>query len=125
LLAIFSGKIPKAGKGKWLPLLGVGAIVALHWVLFYGSIKYANVSISLVCFSAVGFFTALLDPLLSGRRINVVEVSMGLLVMLGIYLIFHFDRQYQLGIILGMISSVFAALFTILNKKLIRNKQPQ
>jgi drug/metabolite transporter (DMT)-like permease len=119
LLASFSGGIPKAGKGKWLPLLGVGAIVALHWVFFYGSIKYANVSISLVCFSAVGFFTALLDPIMSHRRFNYVEVALGLLVMLGIYLIFHFDRQYQLGILLGVISSLMAATFTILNKKLI------
>jgi drug/metabolite transporter (DMT)-like permease len=119
LLASFSGGIPRAGKGKWLPLLGVGAIVALHWVFFYGSIKYANVSISLVCFSAVGFFTSLLDPIMSHRRFNYIEVALGILVMFGIYLIFHFDRQYQVGILLGVISSLLAATFTILNKKLI------
>ena len=55
----------------------VGAIVALHWVFFYGSIKYANVSIGLVCFSAVGFFTALLEPLILKRRINAVELLLG------------------------------------------------
>jgi drug/metabolite transporter (DMT)-like permease len=119
LLASFSGGIPRAGKGKWLPLLGVGAIIALHWVFFYGSIKYANVSISLVCFSAVGFFTSLLDPIMSHRRINFTEVALGILVMLGIYLIFHFEGQYKVGIILGVISSLLAATFTILNKKLI------
>lgn len=120
VLASFSGGIPKAGKGKWLPLIGVGAIIALHWVSFYGSIKYANVSISLVCFSAVGFFTAILDPLMNRRRIKVIELALGLLVMLGIYLIFHFDRQYQTGIILGVISALLAALFTIFNKTLIQ-----
>jgi drug/metabolite transporter (DMT)-like permease len=119
LLASFFGGIPKAGKGKWLPLLGVGAIVALHWVFFYGSIKYANVSISLVCFSAVGFFTSLLDPIMSHRRFNYIEVALGILVMLGIYLIFHFEGQFKVGIILGVISSLLAASFTILNKKLI------
>ena len=82
VLASFSGGIPKAGKGKWLPLIGVGAIIALHWVSFYGSIKYANVSISLVCFSAVGFFTAILDPLMNKRRIKFIELALGLLVML-------------------------------------------
>ena len=119
MLMAFSGGIARPGKGRWLPLIGVGAVVALHWVFFYGSIKYANVSIALVCFSAVGFFTALLDPLMSGRRINGFEVALGILVMLGIYLIFHFDKQYQAGIILGVFSSLLAALFTILNKKLL------
>jgi drug/metabolite transporter (DMT)-like permease len=109
-------KLPATGK---LALLGVGAIVALHWVFFYGSIKYANVSIGLVCFSAVGFFTALIDPLITSRRVQPMELMLGLLVMLGIYLIFHFDRQYQTGIVLGVISSMLAALFTTLNKRLL------
>jgi drug/metabolite transporter (DMT)-like permease len=120
LLTAVSLGIPRPGKGRWLQLVGVGGIVGLHWVFFYGSIKYANVSISLVCFSAVGFFTALFDPLLSGRRINPVEVILGLMVMLGIFLIFHFDSQYQTGIILGVISSLLAALFTVFNKTLLQ-----
>jgi drug/metabolite transporter (DMT)-like permease len=48
-----------------------------------------------------------------------MELLLGLIVMLGIYLIFHFDNQYRTGIILGVISALLAALFTTLNKKLI------
>jgi drug/metabolite transporter (DMT)-like permease len=98
----------------------VGAIVALHWVFFYGSIKYANVSIGLVCFSAVGFFTALLEPLIIKRRINSVELVLGLIVMAGIYFIFHFDPRYKIGILLGIISSLLAACFTIFNKIILK-----
>lgn len=105
---------------KGLPaLLGIGGIIALHWVTFYGSVKYANVSIALVCFSAVGFFTALIDPIVTRTRPKAMELLLGLLVMLGIYLIFHFDNQYRTGIFLGVISAMLAALFTTLNKKLI------
>ena len=98
----------------------VGAIVALHWVFFYGSIKYANVSIGLVCFSAVGFFTALLEPLILGRRIIPAELILGILVMIGIYFIFHFDPRYKTGILLGIISSLLATAFTIFNKILLK-----
>lgn len=96
-----------------------GGIVALHWVFFYGSIKYSNVSVGLVCFSAVGFFTAILDPLINKRAFDKQEIALGLLVILGIYLMFHFDANYQTGIILGIISSLLATLFTVINKQLL------
>lgn len=120
LVALISGSMPKpAGKGL-LRLTGVGAVIALHWVFFYGSIKYANVSVSLVCFSAVGFFTALLDPVISRTRMNAVDIGLGLMVMSGIMLIFHFDTAYRTGILLGVASALLAAIFTILNKSLLR-----
>src|SRR5580765_4482873 len=59
---LLSKQFVKISLSEWLKITGVGAIVALHWVLFYGSIKYANISIALVCFSAIGFFTAFMEP---------------------------------------------------------------
>src|SRR6266513_2164191 len=73
-----------------LKLSGIGFLAALHWVAFYGSIKYANVSVALVCFSATGFFTAIFEPLIYRKKINLVEIFLGLIVILGIYIIFHF-----------------------------------
>ena len=73
---------------------------------FYGSIKLSNVSIGLVCFSATGLFTALLEPLLVTKKIQWAELGLGLISLLGIYLIFHFDQRYQTGIIVGIIFHV-------------------
>ena len=58
-------------------LLGIGTVIALHWVAFYGSIKLANVSIGLVCFSSIGFFTALLEPLIVTKQIKWIELLLG------------------------------------------------
>ncbi|MEY4629342.1 MAG: hypothetical protein RLZZ595_1668 [Bacteroidota bacterium] len=119
VLSFFSKKIKLLPWHQALPLVGIGAIVALHWVFFYGSVKYANVSVSLVCFSSVGFFSSFLDPWISKRRVDGMELLLGLMVMVGVYLIFHFDQGYRLGILFGVISSLLAAIFPILNKKLI------
>lgn len=113
LLMIFTQKLQK--------ISGIGFLSALHWIFFYASIKYANVSVGLVCLSAVGFFSALLEPLINRVKINITELIFGLLSILGIYLIFHLDTQYKPGIILGIISSFFASLFPIL-LKLAMNK---
>ena len=84
----------------------VGFIAAMHWVTFYGSIKYANVSVALVCFSAIGFFTALFEPLILKKKMNWTELLLGLITLSGIYIIFHFDTQYKTGIIIGIISAI-------------------
>lgn len=100
-----------------LRIAWVGLLLCVHWLLFYGSIKYSNVSIGVVCFASVGFFTAIIDPVLSKRPFSIREIIFSLLTILGIALIFHFDTRYQVGIILGVLSAVAAALLTIENRR--------
>ena len=113
-------------KLKWIPLAdilkigAVGFIATLHWVTFYGSIKYSNVSVALVCFSAIGFFTAILEPLVLRKRINPIDLVLGLVTIFGIYIIFHFDSRYKTGIIVGIISAMLAALFPIFNRQILQ-----
>ncbi len=103
-----------------LKISAVGFIAAMHWVTFYGSIKYANVSVALVCFSSIGFFTALFEPLILRKRIKWIELLLGLITLTGIYVIFHFDTQYKTGIIIGIISAVLASLFPIYNREFLK-----
>ena len=124
VIYFFSKKIVRLSFQSASHLFGIGGIIALHWVFFYGSIKYANVSVSLICFSAIGFFSAVLDPILSKRKFVGLELLLGLMVVLGISLMFHFDPQFRIGIIFGMISSLLAAVFPILNKKMMQLYDP-
>lgn len=101
-------------------IIGIGGIAALHWVCFYGSIKYSNVSVALLCFSAVGFFTAIIEPLVLKHRLDVIELLLGLLVIVGIFFIFQVDPHYKTGIAVGMVSSLLASLFPVLNKRILR-----
>ncbi len=119
LLLYFRKELQRLSLKNAFKIFGVGAIVALHWLTFYVSIKYSNVSVSLTCFSAIGFFTALLDPIIMRRRIDISEVFLGLLAIAGIYLIFDFYPQYKTGIIFGIISALLASLFPIFNKNLL------
>lgn len=103
-----------------MKMSGIGCLIALHWVTFYGSIKYANISVSVTCLSAIGFFTSFLEPLIVKRKIKITEVMLGLLAIVGIYLIFNFYPQYKTGIIFGIISALFASIFPILNKNIVQ-----
>lgn len=98
---------------------GVGVLLALHWVFFFGSIKASNVSVGVVCYSLVGVFTALIEPWVMHTRLSVRDILLSLITVAGIMLIFNFDAHYRYGIMLGVVSSIFASLFTIFNKKVV------
>ena len=104
-----------------LRFFGVGTIIAIHWVTFYGAIKLANVSVALGCFATTALFTSFLEPFFYRNRINYIEVLIGLIIIAGLYLIFRFETRYSLGIAVALLSAFLAGLFTVLNKKLVAN----
>jgi len=116
ILGIITKKIQTVTTPDRLKMALIGFLIGLHWMAFYGSIKYSNVSIGLVCFSAVGFFTSIFEPIILRKRFVWVEVLLGLLVIAGIYIIFHFDLRYKTGIILGLFCALLGALFPIYNR---------
>lgn len=120
ILFAIQRKIERLSPRDLLLITGTGLIAALHWVTFYGSIKYANVSVAVVCFSAIGFFTALLEPLIVRKPVKWIECFLGLLTIAGIYIIFHFDPRYKTGIIIGIISALLASIFPILNRQFVQ-----
>lgn len=116
ILLVFTG-IPKVGWKKFLQLSGCGALLGLHWMLFYGSIKASNVSIGVVCFSLIGFFTAICEPLILKRKFSWLELLLSLITVSGVLCIFSFDARYRYGIMIGVVSSLVCALYVICNKR--------
>lgn len=108
-----------------LRMAAVGGIIAFHWVTFYGSIKYGNISVALVCLSAAGFFSALIEPVLFKKKIEIAELLLGLLAILGIYIIFDFHPKFKLGIVYGILAALGAAVFPMFNKLLVKEFSPR
>lgn len=111
-----SGRLHRLPLSHLAKISCCGALLAIHWVLFYASIKASNVSIAVVCIALDGFFTAILDPLISHRRFSPRELLLSLITLGGILLIFGFDSRYRLGIVFGILTSFFYALFSIYSK---------
>ena len=116
ILLVFTG-LPKLAWRKVLQLFGCGALLGFHWILFYGSIKASNVSIGVICFSTIGFFTALFEPMIFKRKLSWVELFFSLITVAGVLCIFSFDARYRYGILIGIVSSAVCALYAICNKK--------
>jgi drug/metabolite transporter (DMT)-like permease len=103
---------------------GVGLLTAAHWVCFFASIKYSKISVALVVLSTSAFFVSLLHPLLRREAPKRYEMGLGLVVIVGILLIFKFESEYTLGIVLSLTAAFLASLFSTLNARLVATYQP-
>lgn len=103
-----------------LRFLLAGLVIAVHWYTFFEAIKVSNISVTLACMSTGAFFTSLLEPIFFKRKIIAYEVVMGLIVIIGLYLIFNVESKYVYGILLALISAFLSASFSIINGKLAK-----
>lgn len=109
--------------GRILQLIGVGCIVGLHWMCFFGAIKLANISICLAGMATTSFFTAFSEPLFERRRIRPLEVALGVLVLLGILLVGGFERGRLAGLAVALLGALLAAVFPVLNRWLVNQQR--
>ena len=114
----------KVAPKTFLILIVAGIIIALHWVTFFMDIKVSNVSVALATMSTGAFFTALLEPMWYKRKMIWYEVIFGLVVILGLLIIFNVETQYTLGIVLALVSALLASTFSLINGKLIQTEKP-
>lgn len=99
-------------------LLGIGIVIGLHWMAFFGAIKVSNVAVALSTLSTGALFSAFLEPIFFKRKINVSEIILAIVVSCCILIIYNAKPEYWLGIVLGIICSFLSALFSVLNGKI-------
>lgn len=124
-LGAFAWVAFKRNRRMWLgshevaKLLGVGALIGLHWLCLFGAVKIANVSIALAGLATMSLFTAFAEPLFTRRRIRPFEVFIGLIVVVGVGLIAGVEKGHALGLSLALLSALLAAVFLVLNRMII------
>jgi drug/metabolite transporter (DMT)-like permease len=108
----------KVGLKEFLKITGVGLIIGLHWILFFAAARVSTASVCLVGIATCSFWTSLIEPLMSSRKVKIYELALGIMVVIGLYIIFSVEFQYVEGLIMAILSAMLASVFTVLNGKL-------
>jgi drug/metabolite transporter (DMT)-like permease len=104
---------------------GIGVLIALHWLTFYGSIKLANASVGATCMAIAPVFLAFIEPLVLKRSFGLRELLLGAAMIPAIILVVGgVPAGMRLGIGVGVLSALFVALFGTLNKLLVHHADP-
>jgi drug/metabolite transporter (DMT)-like permease len=107
----------------WTPILkmmGTGCFTSLHWITFFASAKMANVSICLAGLATTTLWTSFIEPIVMRRPLRWYEVALGLVILGGLYLIFHFQFNFATGLLVAMLSALFVSLFSVINGTLAK-----
>ena len=101
---------------------GVGCLIALHWLTFYGSIKLSNASVGATCMALAPVFLSIVEPLIARRAFNLRELLLGVIMVPGVVMVIGgVPGGMRSGIALGILSAFFVALFGTLNKRLVHH----
>ncbi len=114
---VFKKESLKAPLKAVVGFMILGIIIAAHWFTFYEAIKVSNISITLACLSTGAFFASLLEPLFYNRKIIWYEVFFGILVIIGLAIIFNVESRFKTGMLLALFSAFLSALFSVINGK--------
>lgn len=118
-------RIKALPRGVVFRLIGIGFIVAVHWLAFFGAVKLANASVALVTFATTTFQAALLEPLLTKKPIKGYEMMLGVVIVPAMaFVVGSLPASMNLGLIVGLISACLAVIFSILNKQMIEKADP-
>ncbi len=111
----FKSNSLSVSKKHFIQIIGIGCIVAAHWLLFFESIKVSNVSVAVVCMGTSSLFSSILEPLIIKRKIYLREIILAILVLVAIGIAMNADFSYVKGYLYGIAAAFLATLFTILN----------
>jgi drug/metabolite transporter (DMT)-like permease len=102
-----------------LMLLGLGALLGWHWVLFFQSARMSTASVSLAAMPLLMICCSLLEPLVDGsRRWKASELTLGLIIVGAVWMIYEVEFRYWQGFTVGLASVVLAAFFSVGNKRI-------
>ncbi len=132
LVAAALALVPRVWRGvRALPrrlllaYAGIGVLVALHWLTFYGAVKLANASVAATCMALATVFVAMVEPKLAKRRFSRAELALGIGVLPGVALVVGgIPDGMRIGVAVGALSALFVALFGSLNKRLVEHADP-
>ena len=107
--------IPRAqfrgiSKKLYVQMFGIGILVGIHWLCFYGAIKLSNASVAVATMATTSFFSALVEPLLTRQKVKGYEFALGLLILPGMALIVgNLDWGMRIGFAVGIVGALLAA----------------
>lgn len=109
-----------SGFSSYLIVLGVGVLIAIHWITFFLAARISNASVCLAGMATCSLWTSILEPLVERRKVRGFEVVLSLVALVGICVIFSVEVDVVSGLLVAIFSAFVASVFTVINANLTK-----
>jgi drug/metabolite transporter (DMT)-like permease len=101
-------------------LFGLGAILGLHWVLFFLAARLATASVSLAAMPTMLIWCTLMEPFVNGtRHWSRIELILGMVIIAAVWMIYAVELKLWFGFTIGIVSALIASVYAIFNKQVV------
>ena len=121
LLLYFSNQPIRLAPKPTLYIIATGCLIGAHWILFFGAARVATASVCLAGMATSSLWTSLIEPFFYSKKIKFYEVALGVVVIVGLYIIFRFEFDHALGLAMAIASAILASFFTVINSKFTKH----
>ncbi|MBC3845979.1 EamA family transporter [Winogradskyella echinorum] len=111
------------GKDRWTFFIAA-LLMGAHWITYFYALKLSNVAIGMLSIFTFPVIIALLEPLFSKTKLDPIHIVLGLMVLLGIYILapdFNIESGYLQGILFGILSALCYAIRILILKNHVAN----
>jgi drug/metabolite transporter (DMT)-like permease len=117
----FSNENLTLASGKdYLIAIGLGILMALHWVTYFAAMQYSSVSVGMIALFTFPVITILIEPFFEKVSLVWQDIVSALTVIAGVYFIVpetSLDNDITLGVLIGVGSAVLYAFRNLIHRK--------
>jgi len=99
-----------------------GALMALHWVSYFYSLKLSNIAIAMLTLHTFPVMTAIIEPFVLKTKFQSYHIVLALLVLVGVWIIlpsFDLTDSIVLATLCGLVSALAYSLRNIWTRKIM------
>ena len=124
-LRLFRGGV-STSKGLGWSAMGIGVLAVITALSYLGTIKYIPVSLGTLVFYTNPFFTVILAALFARERSNRIEIAATAVAFAGLIAVLNvsFESLHPLGVVLGLVASLCAAIVFVLSARVMESLDP-
>lgn len=119
-LKLARNKITLNSKKDYTVAVGLGVLMALHWVTYFAAMQYAGVSVGMIALFTFPVITVLIEPFFERVRLVWQDIVSTLTVIFGVYLIVpetSLENDITLGVLIGIASAVLYSFRNLIHRK--------
>lgn len=111
------------GPRDALILLGLGGVLAVHWLSYFRAIQVSTVAVGTIALHTYPIMTVLVEPIFDRKRLHAADALLALVVLAGIIVLvpeFSLSSTVSQGVLWGVLSAILFTVRNLITRRIVQ-----